>query len=234
MAGEEVLVQSAWTLDLLNLAIALYAGLVLGGFATVLVPRLARLDPSVGVRGHLAALSSPASSCDGCGRPLAWPEKIPALGWLWAGGRCRRCGDAVPALYPAAEIAIAAAVLAIAWDERSAPPLAFLRDGLLPALGALLGGALALVRPRIGQTLLVAVAALGLLHNPASVAPVIAVATPPALLPAGRFRNPEGLSSAAMLTAAAAPWTAPATALTLGISCLACAALLRTAESHQN
>ena len=47
----------------------------------------------------------PRSGCWSCRAPLRWFENIPVLGYLFARGRCSRCGVRVSVQYPLVEIA---------------------------------------------------------------------------------------------------------------------------------
>ncbi len=49
------------------------------------------------------------SACPACGHRLAWYELIPLLSFLLQGGRCRHCHGRISPLYPAGELAAAAA-----------------------------------------------------------------------------------------------------------------------------
>lgn len=69
-------------------------GLFLGSFLALLGWRLPKRKAVVWGR----------SRCDGCGRTLAWYELLPVLSFVWLGGKCRRCGQALSILYPASEV----------------------------------------------------------------------------------------------------------------------------------
>lgn len=75
------------------------------------------------------------SACPRCGRVLGPLELVPLLSWAAAKGCCRGCGQAIPAFYPAVELAAVA--------------VAFLSAALLPGPmvwgGCLLGWALLLL-----------------------------------------------------------------------------------------
>src|SRR3546814_3062596 len=60
-------------------------------------------------------IARPPSRCDGCRRRLGIVELIPVIGWLAAGGACRRCRTSVPVVYPIVEAATAAASAATVW-----------------------------------------------------------------------------------------------------------------------
>jgi leader peptidase (prepilin peptidase) / N-methyltransferase len=46
----------------------------------------------------------PRSQCPGCTNAIAWYDNVPILGYLWLRGRCRSCGAAISAQYPAVEL----------------------------------------------------------------------------------------------------------------------------------
>jgi leader peptidase (prepilin peptidase)/N-methyltransferase len=69
------------------------------------------------------------SACDHCGETLAVRDLVPIAGWLVNRGRCRHCGHAVSALYPAIELA---ATLTAVWSLVVLP-------GWLAWVGAALG-----------------------------------------------------------------------------------------------
>ena len=51
------------------------------------------------------------SECAHCQRTLGWRDLIPLVSWLAARGRCRYCGAAIGAFYPAVELAALAVAL---------------------------------------------------------------------------------------------------------------------------
>jgi len=86
-------------------AIALAPGLAVGSFLNVLATRIP-LKRSV-VRRR--------SRCLSCERELAWYDNVPVASYVLLRGRCRSCGAAIGALYPAVEIATALLVAACLW-----------------------------------------------------------------------------------------------------------------------
>jgi leader peptidase (prepilin peptidase)/N-methyltransferase len=78
-------------------------GACAASFSCLVAFRLARLPED---RPLIAAISTPPSSCDHCGRRLSMLDLVPVLGWLAARGTCRDCGGNVPARYPALEAAM--------------------------------------------------------------------------------------------------------------------------------
>jgi leader peptidase (prepilin peptidase)/N-methyltransferase len=73
------------------------AGLAAGSFANVVIHRVPRRESVV----------RPGSRCPACGRPIAWHDNVPVVGWLLLRGRCRRCLAAISPRYPAVELATA-------------------------------------------------------------------------------------------------------------------------------
>jgi len=69
------------------------AGLVLGSFFNVVIYRLPR-----GL-----SLMRPPSSCPGCGARIKPYDNVPVLSFLVLGGKCRKCGRKISAVYPAVE-----------------------------------------------------------------------------------------------------------------------------------
>jgi leader peptidase (prepilin peptidase) / N-methyltransferase len=94
-----------------------FLGLVFGSFANVVIHRVP----------EGASFVRPPSSCPQCGAPIRPADNIPVVSWLVLRGRCRDCGAAIPARYPAVEVATGLAFAAVGW-----------RIGLDPALGAFL------------------------------------------------------------------------------------------------
>lgn len=76
----------------------LLLGLVVGSFLNVVAYRFPR---------HLSIVS-PRSACPGCGAPIRARDNIPVVSWLVLRGRCRDCGVAISARYPAVEAGTAA------------------------------------------------------------------------------------------------------------------------------
>jgi leader peptidase (prepilin peptidase) / N-methyltransferase len=87
--------------------------LIVGSFLNVVIHRLPH--------GH--SLVRPGSKCPRCGTPIAPYDNVPVLSYLWLRGRCRSCGQAISALYPAVELLTAVLVSVVV-----------LRFGLQPAL----------------------------------------------------------------------------------------------------
>ncbi len=77
----------------LPLAAALL-GACVGSFLNVVAWRLPREE----------SLLWPGSHCPRCGKPLAWFENLPVLGWLVLRGRCRHCHRPIAPRYPLVEL----------------------------------------------------------------------------------------------------------------------------------
>jgi leader peptidase (prepilin peptidase)/N-methyltransferase len=71
------------------------AGLVVGSFLNTVIVRVPAGE----------SLRHPSSRCPLCEAPIAWRDKIPVLSWLLLRGRCRSCGEPIPAGYPLVEVA---------------------------------------------------------------------------------------------------------------------------------
>ncbi|MGD0015739.1 MAG: prepilin peptidase [Bryobacteraceae bacterium] len=78
---------------MLEAALALIAGLVIGSFLNVCIYRIPR-DLSV-VR--------PRSFCPACDHPIAWYDNVPLWSYLALRGRCRHCAKPIPVRYPIVE-----------------------------------------------------------------------------------------------------------------------------------
>ena len=80
------------------------AGLGVGSFLSLLVLRVPRKEPVVGVASH----------CPACGAGVARRDLVPVVSWLVLRGRCRSCSAGVSARYPLLEVACAALFAATA------------------------------------------------------------------------------------------------------------------------
>lgn len=68
-------------------------GLAVGSFLNVLIVRVPAGE----------SLLSPPSKCPLCETPIAPKDNIPILSWVLLKGRCRHCGEPIPAGYPLVE-----------------------------------------------------------------------------------------------------------------------------------
>jgi leader peptidase (prepilin peptidase)/N-methyltransferase len=91
------------------------AGLVLGSFFNVVIYRLPR-----GL-----SLIRPPSSCPGCGARIKPYDNVPVLSYLVLGGKCRKCGKKISAVYPAVEGLTALGFVLVFFNSGRALGLAF-------------------------------------------------------------------------------------------------------------
>jgi leader peptidase (prepilin peptidase) / N-methyltransferase len=84
-------------------AFAGISGALIGSFLNVVVYRLP-LGQS---------LVKPRSRCTKCDTPVAPRDNVPVLSWLVLRGRCRHCGESIPARYPAVELLTAVAFVSV-------------------------------------------------------------------------------------------------------------------------
>ena len=91
-------------------------GLLVGSFLTVVVHRV-----PAGM-----SVVHPRSACPSCGAPIRSRDNVPVLSWVLLSGRCRDCGAAVPARYPAVEAGTGLLFAAVT--------AAYGRSAVLPAL----------------------------------------------------------------------------------------------------
>jgi len=89
---------------------ALFAGLILGSFVTVVGYRTPRGESILG----------PRSRCTTCGEQIAAYDNVPVFSWLILRGQSRCCGDRISARYPLTELSLAvlyAVTVAVLWDD---------------------------------------------------------------------------------------------------------------------
>ena len=78
------------------------AGLLIGGYVTVLIERV---PASRTISGSFSELTRhPLGECPHCAAALGAADIVPLLGWARTGGACRHCGEAYGAWHPAAEL----------------------------------------------------------------------------------------------------------------------------------
>lgn len=88
-----------------ELTVALFLGLVFGSFTTALAYRVPRKKNWILNR----------SSCPACKTPLGVLDLVPVLSWILSRGRCRHCGKGVSWIYPVVELCVAALCLLVVW-----------------------------------------------------------------------------------------------------------------------
>jgi leader peptidase (prepilin peptidase)/N-methyltransferase len=105
-------------------------GLLIGSFLNVVIHRYPKMleadwrrqcheflelpDPEPAQPFATYNLATPASHCPQCHHTISALENIPLLSWLLQRGKCRHCKAAIPARYPAAELATALLSLLVA------------------------------------------------------------------------------------------------------------------------
>ncbi|HEY5709033.1 MAG TPA: prepilin peptidase [Solirubrobacterales bacterium] len=91
-------------------ALALFGGLIIGSFVTVVAHRVPRGESIVG----------PRSRCPACGAQIAAYDNLPVVSWVLLRGRGRCCGVPISPRYPLTELALGAlyaATVLVFWDE---------------------------------------------------------------------------------------------------------------------
>ena len=107
----------------MDVALLVALGLATGSFLTVCIHRLPRGESVIG----------PRSCCPECGRPVAWRDNVPLVGYLLLRGRCRACGVRITPLYPAIELLTPLLFVAL-YDEIGWQPLLPVRMAFACAL----------------------------------------------------------------------------------------------------
>jgi leader peptidase (prepilin peptidase)/N-methyltransferase len=79
-------------------------GAAVGSFLNVVVYRL-----PLGL-----SIIHPPSHCPKCGKPIAWRDNVPILGWIVLRGRCRQCQNLISPRYPIVEAITGAMFAAVA------------------------------------------------------------------------------------------------------------------------
>jgi len=102
-------------------------GLVIGSFLCVIIDRLPVPLDEPSPTGDLwdtrpwPEVLGGTSRCSSCGAGVRPRDNIPVLGWLLLRGRCRDCGERIPAFHPFVELAVpllallACGVLDLGW-----------------------------------------------------------------------------------------------------------------------
>lgn len=102
-------------MPLLIHAITFYLGAIVGSFLNVCIHRLPREESIV----------SPPSHCPRCKTPIKPYDNLPVLSYLILRGRCRACGERIPARYLVVELLTGASVLGLSiWFAHSIPMMA--------------------------------------------------------------------------------------------------------------
>jgi leader peptidase (prepilin peptidase)/N-methyltransferase len=91
-------VSDAW----IRALVALPFGLAIGSFMTVVVSRVPAGE----------SVLRPRSRCPRCGVEIRNRDNVPVVSWLVLGGRCRSCGERIPASYPLLELSTTVLVVA--------------------------------------------------------------------------------------------------------------------------
>lgn len=91
-------------------------GACVGSFLNVVAYRLPRACMSV---------VKPRSRCPKCARFIAWYDNLPVLSWFLLRGRCRGCGLAIAARYPAVEAGTALLFWVVARETLDAAALTY-------------------------------------------------------------------------------------------------------------
>lgn len=104
------------TAPILAIALAFFAGAIVGSFLNVVIYRVPRGESVV----------TPRSRCPACGEQVRAIDNVPVVSWLVLRGRCRACHDAISPRYALVEAATAllwAGVTAWALGTTGALPL---------------------------------------------------------------------------------------------------------------
>ncbi|MCB1030042.1 MAG: prepilin peptidase [Acidimicrobiales bacterium] len=86
-------------------------GLAVGSFLNVVIVRVPSEE----------SLLHPPSKCPLCEKPIEKRDNIPVVSWLLLKGKCRNCGEPIPAGYPLVEIANALLWVAVGVRFNSIP-----------------------------------------------------------------------------------------------------------------
>jgi leader peptidase (prepilin peptidase) / N-methyltransferase len=84
----------------IEIGVAILAGLLIGSFLNVCVFRLPR---------DLSVVRPARSFCPSCEATIAWYDNVPVVSYIVLGGRCRHCQARISVRYPVVELATAAA-----------------------------------------------------------------------------------------------------------------------------
>lgn len=87
---------------LLRALVALPFGLAIGSFMTVVASRVPAGE----------SVLRPRSRCPRCNAEIRNRDNVPVVSWVLLRGRCRSCGERIPARYPVLELSTATLVVA--------------------------------------------------------------------------------------------------------------------------
>lgn len=109
------------------------AGFAIGSFICVIVDRMPVALDEPNEFGDLFAMRpwgevlGGGSRCSTCSTPVRRSDNIPVVSWLLLRGRCRTCGDRIPAFHPVIELLVPVVGLAVAlgvgWQWKLLPVL---------------------------------------------------------------------------------------------------------------
>src|SRR5512141_769143 len=88
-------------------AITAAVGAIIGSFLNVVIHRIPREQ----------SIALPSSKCPSCKTAIKPHDNIPVISYLILGGRCRACGAAISARYPAVEALTALLFAAVTWHD---------------------------------------------------------------------------------------------------------------------
>jgi leader peptidase (prepilin peptidase) / N-methyltransferase len=83
-----------WHSRIVAITIFFLFGIVIGSFLNVCITRIP----------EGMSIVSPRSRCPRCEAPIKPYDNVPVFGWLWLGGKCRACGQAISPMYPLVEL----------------------------------------------------------------------------------------------------------------------------------
>jgi leader peptidase (prepilin peptidase)/N-methyltransferase len=96
--------------------------LALGSFCCVIIDRLPLALDEPNEYGELwdtrpwGQVFGGNSRCSDCGEPVHFYDNIPVLSWLALRGKCRGCGERIPAFHPIVELVCPALFLLTIWS----------------------------------------------------------------------------------------------------------------------
>lgn len=94
----------ALSLPIIQYISALYLGLIIGGFSTVLWHRIPKTNGNI---KNIFKSIGGYSECPDCSHRLYFLDIIPLIGWIIRRGKCHYCHKKIPKRYPIIESLIA-------------------------------------------------------------------------------------------------------------------------------